>query len=236
MEFVPGPIIRDRMPPAFDTPEARRLVVDELVDTLVDIHAAAVEGAPPSGRSAIRAATWSGRSDVGRSSGNTTRRERCPPSMRLEHGSVRISRKHGKPHSSTGITSWITPSISRLPVRLAVIVDWEMSTLGDPLADLGLLCATYLERGEEPDPVLGFSPATSAEGAPTRQEIVARYRERSGRDVGELRWYEVLAIWKIAILLEGSYKRIHRGNHERQLLRATAGRCSPGGRHGPGPH
>jgi aminoglycoside phosphotransferase (APT) family kinase protein len=93
------------------------------------------------------------------------------------------------------------------PARLAVIVDWEMATLGAPLADLGVMCATYLEAGEEPDEVLGFSPATALPGCPKRAELVERYAERSGRAVGDLVWYEGLALWKIAILLEGSYKR-----------------------------
>ncbi|MBS1891084.1 MAG: phosphotransferase family protein [Actinobacteria bacterium] len=91
--------------------------------------------------------------------------------------------------------------------RLAALVDWEMATLGDPLADLGLLCGTYVEPGEEADPVFGFSTATMAAGSPTRAEIAAWYAERSGRDVEHLGWYEVLALWKIMILLEGSYKR-----------------------------
>jgi aminoglycoside phosphotransferase (APT) family kinase protein len=91
--------------------------------------------------------------------------------------------------------------------RLAAIVDWEMATLGAPLADLGLLSATYVEAGDEPDDVLSFSPATELPGCPTRAELVERYAARSGRTVGDLAWYEGLALWKIAILLEGSYRR-----------------------------
>lgn len=72
--------------------------------------------------------------------------------------------------------------------------------------------------GEEPDPVLGFSPATAAPGAPTRAEIVARYRRRTGRNVQHLHWYEALALWKIAILLEGSYKRFIRGTTNDQFF------------------
>jgi aminoglycoside phosphotransferase (APT) family kinase protein len=79
--------------------------------------------------------------------------------------------------------------------------------LGAPLADVGLLCATYVQRGEEADPVLGFSPATRLTGAPTRRELIERYAGASGRDVEGLSWYQGLALWKIAILLEGSYNR-----------------------------
>jgi aminoglycoside phosphotransferase (APT) family kinase protein len=211
MEFVPGPIIRDRMPAGFSDPQARRLVVEELVDTLAEIHAAPWRGTPlegigyPSGYLERQVRRW--KKQWGH---NQTRpvsavdeigewlSEHLPETAEttIVHGDYKLDNAIYRP---------------TLPVRLAVIVDWEMSTLGDPLADLGLLCATYLERGEEPDPVLGFSPATAAEGAPTRKEIVARYRERSGRDIGERGWYEVLAIWKIAILLEGSYKRFLEG-------------------------
>jgi aminoglycoside phosphotransferase (APT) family kinase protein len=210
MELVPGPVIRDQMPAEFDTPQGRRAAIDELVEGLVEIHAA----------------PWRGTDleDIGFPSGYLERQVRRWKKQWIHNQTREID-------AIDVVGEWLAENLPRteettlvhgdykldnaiyrpgMPVRLAVIVDWEMSTLGDPLADLGLLCATYVEMGEKPDPVLGFSPATAAPGAPTRAEIVAQYRMRTGRNVQHLHWYEALALWKIAILLEGSYKRFIR--------------------------
>jgi aminoglycoside phosphotransferase (APT) family kinase protein len=90
------------------------------------------------------------------------------------------------------------------------LLDWELATLGDPLADLGYLVATYSDADSEPT-VLELSPVTRAPGFPSRAELVERYRERSGRDIGSLAWYEALALWKGAVFCEGLYGRSLRG-------------------------
>lgn len=207
MELVPGSVVRGRMPPEFDNPDGRRAAIEEFVDALVDIHNARWRG--------------SDLEKVGRPSGYLDRQLRRW-NQQWEHNRTRevpgideIGAWLGAHRPASTETTLVHGDYKLdnaiyhhgAPPRLAAIIDWEMATLGDPLADLGLLCATYLEPGEQPDPVLGFSPATAAEGAPTRREIVDRYAHRSGREVRDLAWYEVLALWKIAILLEGSYKR-----------------------------
>jgi aminoglycoside phosphotransferase (APT) family kinase protein len=96
------------------------------------------------------------------------------------------------------------------PVRISALLDWELATLGDPLADLGYLVATYSDAASEPT-VLELSPATRAPGFPSRGELVEHYRERSGRDAEALDWYEVLALWKAAVFCEGLYGRFLRG-------------------------
>jgi aminoglycoside phosphotransferase (APT) family kinase protein len=94
------------------------------------------------------------------------------------------------------------------PVRALAILDWEMSTIGDPLADLGYMVSFWRERDDPPDPVaIEQVQATRFPGFCSREELVARYEERTGREVPDLTWYLVLAMWKLAILLEGSYAR-----------------------------
>jgi aminoglycoside phosphotransferase (APT) family kinase protein len=97
----------------------------------------------------------------------------------------------------------------RLPARVLAVLDWEMSTLGDPLADLGYLLSFWREQGEPPATPLpdDMGDVTSQPGFPTRAEVAARYEELSGRKITHLTFYVVLAIWKLAILLEGSYRR-----------------------------
>src|SRR5215472_4594770 len=85
--------------------------------------------------------------------------------------------------------------------ELAAIVDWELTTLGDPLVDLGGLLSGWPPDGAETGPVKPWS------GFPTRREIIDRYAEKSGRDVSSVDWFEVLACYKIGCILEGTYAR-----------------------------
>ncbi|MFP5299512.1 MAG: phosphotransferase family protein, partial [Actinomycetota bacterium] len=92
--------------------------------------------------------------------------------------------------------------------RLVAILDWEMSTIGDPLADLGWMTSFWREPGDEAASVFSqTTQVTELPGFSTRADLVRRYAATTGRDVSALPWYQVLAIWKLAILLEGSYAR-----------------------------
>jgi aminoglycoside phosphotransferase (APT) family kinase protein len=97
------------------------------------------------------------------------------------------------------------------PPRLAAILDWELATIGDPLADLGYLTAMWSQAGEAPNPVGDLSAVTRGHGFPGRERLAQRYAERSGRPVDTLPWYQVLALWKAAVFLEGSFRRYAAG-------------------------
>jgi aminoglycoside phosphotransferase (APT) family kinase protein len=101
--------------------------------------------------------------------------------------------------------------IAPSPTRLAAILDWEMATIGDPLADLGYMTAMWSEAGDPPNPVSDLSSVTRGAGFPDRAFLAARYAERTGRSLDALPWYQVLAIWKAAIFLEGSFRRFGAG-------------------------
>lgn len=90
------------------------------------------------------------------------------------------------------------------PPRLAAIVDWDTGTIGDPLLDIGHLLARWTEPGEQP--VIGVQAGGLA-GYPTRAEMASRYEELTGRDMSALAYYEVLALFKLAVILEGGYTR-----------------------------
>jgi aminoglycoside phosphotransferase (APT) family kinase protein len=100
------------------------------------------------------------------------------------------------------------------PARLAAIFDWELATIGDPLADVGYLVATWSQADDPEDALRGLSAATRRPGFPTREQLIARYEERSGRSMSDVRWYMTLALWKSAVFLEGSYKRRLAGTTE----------------------
>jgi aminoglycoside phosphotransferase (APT) family kinase protein len=88
--------------------------------------------------------------------------------------------------------------------ELAAVVDWELSTIGDPLLDLGWLLATWPEPGGEGAGSVGIQPWS---GFPIAEELIDRYAELSPRDLSTLPWYEVLACYKLGIILEGTHAR-----------------------------
>ncbi len=105
------------------------------------------------------------------------------------------------------------------PPRLAAVIDWDTGTIGDPLLDIGHLLARWTDPGEEP--VLG-EQAGGLEGYPTRAELAARYAERSGSDLSALPYYECLALFKLAVILEGTYARTAaRGVPEKDNMMAS---------------
>lgn len=86
--------------------------------------------------------------------------------------------------------------------KVVAVVDWEISTLGDPLADLGYALNTWAEPGEGRK-----GAATALPGFPTRVELAARYEERSGRDLSKLNYYIGFNWWKSACIVHGVYAR-----------------------------
>jgi aminoglycoside phosphotransferase (APT) family kinase protein len=88
--------------------------------------------------------------------------------------------------------------------ELAAAVDWELSTIGDPLLDLGWLLATWPEPGGGGAGSIGVA---KWDGFPNALALVDRYANQSQRDLSALRWYEVLACYKLGIILEGTHAR-----------------------------
>jgi aminoglycoside phosphotransferase (APT) family kinase protein len=96
---------------------------------------------------------------------------------------------------------------------LAAVVDWELTTIGDPLVDLGHLLVTWPTNDLEG----AVAPAAPLPGLPTPEQLVDRYAERSGRDLSTLTWYRIFAAFRLAILVEGTYVRALRGAADRAV-------------------
>ena len=92
------------------------------------------------------------------------------------------------------------------PARILALVDWELSTIGDPLADLGWMLYFWRDPG---DPSIGLRVAsvTDREGFLRRRDLLELYAEGRDLDPATVAWYVALAGWKIAIIMEGSYRR-----------------------------
>ena len=95
--------------------------------------------------------------------------------------------------------------------EIAAVVDWELCTLGDPLADVGLLLVYW---GDESDPLQPLlEPATILPGFQNRDQVREMYAERSGRDLSRIDYYVALGLWKLAIVLEGVFARFRAGQY-----------------------
>jgi aminoglycoside phosphotransferase (APT) family kinase protein len=98
--------------------------------------------------------------------------------------------------------------------RIIAVLDWEMATLGDPLADVGLLMMYWADPeagGGLAAPGIASTAVTALPGFPTRKEVTSRYAARSGRDLSNLDFYTVLAHFKLAVILENMHARFLAG-------------------------
>jgi aminoglycoside phosphotransferase (APT) family kinase protein len=95
----------------------------------------------------------------------------------------------------------------RNPDRVTSIFDWDMTTLGDPLIDLGTLLNYWPDPGDREDVQRASHPAVRRMGLPARAEVIARYAERTGADVAAAWWWEAFALWKTVIVVQQLHRR-----------------------------
>ena len=206
MEPVWGAVVRSELPEVLSTTPARRAISEHLVDTLAVLHA-------------IDSASV-GLEDFGKPDGYLERQLRRMGELwdRARFRDIPEIDEVGRwlgDHLPTQRASTILHGDYKLdnvilsltpPPRIRAVVDWEMSTLGDPLADLGWLLYFWLESGEASFD-LPVGTVTDRDGFLHRRELLERYAERAGTATGQIGWYVALAGWKIAIIMEGAYRR-----------------------------
>jgi aminoglycoside phosphotransferase (APT) family kinase protein len=220
MRFLDGHVITAELPPGLETEQARRRLGIDLVDTLVEIHAADV------GRPELAAFARPG-SYLERQTRRFTQLWEINKTRELpevEQVGAWLSEHLPAPLPETVVhgdyrlgNMMVAPGE---PTRILAVLDWEMGAIGDPRADVGYLLATYSEPGGRTS-ALGSTPVTAERGFPTRAELVERYAERSGRDVEPLAWFEALALWKAAVFCEAIYGRFIRGELGAEDTRAA---------------
>ena len=92
--------------------------------------------------------------------------------------------------------------------KIQAVLDWELCTLGDPLADVGYLLNSWVAPGEDAPPTGAAElPPTAAGGFPSRQDISARYEQRTGRSLEGINYYRAFSHWRLAAIGQGVYKR-----------------------------
>lgn len=206
MEHLDGVVITDAVPAELDDPAGHRGIGFAAVDALADLHAVDVSGG---------ALARLGRPDgyLGRQVERF--RSLWPMATRRDIPAVHtladrlaadlpVSARASVVHGDYRIGNLMFER--EAPARVRAVLDWEMATLGDPLADLGYFVATYADPGAVATP-LELTPVTRGADFPRRAELVAHYAECTGADVSALDWYQALALWKSAVFCEAIYSR-----------------------------
>lgn len=212
MRELDGEVVTDRMPPALDTPAGRGATLDALVDLLAALATVPVDApdiAPlgrPDGYLDRQLATFAKLWHAGATrdvpdfdvvAERLADQRPAAPRRGVVHGDFRLGN---------------VMLARETPGRILGLLDWEMATLGDPLADVGYVLATYTDGEGEPS-VMELSPATSAPGFATRGELATRLAERFSLDPDALDWYRALALWKAAVFCEEISRRWQAGEH-----------------------
>lgn len=207
MERRRGVVVRHEEPPTLQTPAMRRRVGGALVDALADLHRIDLAQA--------------GLMHLGKPLGFVERQVRGWTERWHRSKTTELP-------EMDGLATWLGANLPPNPERpsivhgdfkldnlmlsadtldqIVAVFDWEMSALGDPLVDLGILLAYWMPTAP-PDQQDALTSVTGRPGWFTRDELIERYQTRSGADVSTLRYFEVFALFKIAVVIQQIYYR-----------------------------
>jgi aminoglycoside phosphotransferase (APT) family kinase protein len=207
MDFVDGDVVRSPADAAAMSPEARSRAGESLVEVLARIHAVDLDDAGlddlarHDGYLERQLRRWQTQLENSRTRDlpvmdevHATLVDRLPPQgpATLVHGDYRLDNCMLGPHGD-----------------VAAVLDWELCTLGDPLADVGLLLVYWADPDTGADTPL--PSATTLDGFPTRSGIAETYQTLTGRDLGGIDYYVAFGYWKLACILEGVHSRYQGG-------------------------
>lgn len=214
MEYRPGIVLAHTLPDGYaETPAARRRIGEAMIATMARLHAidyrtVGLEGfGHPEGYLERQVRRW----------GQQWERSQTAPLPEIETLAARLrAALPASPAPTIVHGDFRLGNLALDPVdpgRVVAIFDWEMATLGDPLADLGYTLIYWADPGDEIDAasIGSVSTFTQSPGFPRRAELVDLYARASGRDVAAIDFYQVLALYKLAIIAEGIYARFLQG-------------------------
>ncbi len=222
MERREGVVVRKKLPACFQAPTDPRRMAEALVDALADLHAVDYAAL--------------GLADLGEPQGFVTRQvngwwKRWEGAKTDEVAAMpevyAWLRTHLPPHADASLVhnDYKLDNVMLDPddaSRLVAVFDWDMCTLGDPLNDLGALLAYWIEPGDPPAfRQMAMMPLDDR--FPSRAALAARYAERSGRDVSNLRFYHTLGLFRLTVILAQIYVRYARGQTQDRRFAALGG-------------
>ncbi len=231
MERRHGVVVRHEEPGALQEPEMRGRVGGAVVDALADLHAINVDTA--------------GLSHLGKPAGFV---ERQVKGWTDRWQRSKTSELPEMEHLAHWLAANLPPGVARPAIvhgdfkldnlmlaadqldRIVAVFDWEMSALGDPLVDLGILLAYWVPTAPSTQRD-ALTTVTSRPGWFTRDEVIERYAARTGRDVRNIGYYEVFALFKIAVVIQQIYYRFVVGQTDDPRFAAFGDRVTYLARH-----
>jgi aminoglycoside phosphotransferase (APT) family kinase protein len=219
MEYMRGEVIRAGGNNFVRTPELRRIVSEKMVDLLVtlqevDWRAVGLEGfGRPDGYLERQLRRWVDQLE------RTLPYTRPLPVMEQVRDWLKVHLPASPPativHGDFKLDNvmWV-PTVP----KVIAVLDWEMSTIGDPLADFGWMLSYWPDPEDKLSAQGAVSSMPAEPGWLTRREMIARYEEKSGRAMRDFPFYRAFAIFKLAIIMEGSYARYLRGQTDDPLF------------------
>lgn len=221
MERRRGTVVRKKIPEAYRggrDPGTNRALSEVIIDALAELHSVDYEAiglggiGKPEGFMKRQVAGWTDRYEKVRTEeigcvADLTQwlADKLPesPAATLVHNDWRLDNIMLDPGE---------------PVRAVAVFDWDMCTLGDPLADLGTLFSLWFEEGEVVEQMC-LMPSYAA-GFMNRREATERYGEKSGRDMTNMDFYRVFGLFKMAVIAQQIYYRFHRGETKDERFRS----------------
>lgn len=215
MERIDGLVCRADLPAGYaDLPEQRRAVGEGLVGVLADLHAiepaevGLAEFGRPAGYLSRQVRRWGQQWEATRIAGHedldtlhAALTDSVPETVRvgIVHGDFRLDNTMLHPTE---------------PGRVSAVLDWEMSTLGDPIADLGILLVYWAQAddGDHRGSSTVVESATVLPGFPTREQVAELYATRTGADLGALPWAQAFGFYKLAVVCAGIVARAEGGS------------------------
>jgi aminoglycoside phosphotransferase (APT) family kinase protein len=211
MERKRGIVIRTELPQSLQTdPAACRRLGENFIDALAALHGVDYEAAgladlgKPEGYLIRQLGGWVERWDAARTPDQT---DASSLVARLQ-AEVPVSGPAAIVHNDVKLDNTILDADDS--TRLVAFLDWDMCTIGDPLADLGNVITLWRERGDPPAISQSEMP-TDAPGFPTRAEMVERYARATGRDCSRAAWYHAFNLFRYAVIAQQIYARFVRG-------------------------
>jgi len=212
MERRRGMILRSNVPAQFDDLSLRRALSENVVDTLATLHAVDIETTginqigKPAGFVERQVRGWADRWERSRT------HESAAMEAVIRWLEARIPAECAWPaivHNDFKLDNVMLDEED--PSRIVAVLDWEMTTVGDPLIDVGLFLAYWTMNSDAEGDNASLRAITNGPGWLTRDEIINRYRIKSGRDLSDIVFYETFALFKVAVIIQQIYFRFVQG-------------------------
>ncbi len=213
MERVNGIILRKNLPKGMNlSPEQGRKLCEKLLDVHVELHSIDVKKigleslGKPEGYVKRQVDGWSGR----------YRKAKTPDAPDFENVMAWLKEKMqpdtDKPvivHNDYRFDNVVLATDD--PMKIIGVLDWEMATYGDPLMDLGNTLAYWIEKTDSEEIQMMRLMPTTMDGALTRNELISRYAEKTGRDMANFDFYYCFGLFRLAVIAQQIYNRFYHG-------------------------